>query len=101
MGPHSRPRCFLENRNVLPYQDSNLGPSSPHPSRYATPAPFSTSITSSKHINKIAQSNMGIAGVPYRERCKVGLIVRHSEFAHRTWCTVPCIPSQLNSNKNH
>lgn len=101
VGPQSRPRCFLEKRNMSCLPDSNLGPSSPQPSRYATPAPFSTSITSSKHFNKIAQSNMGIAGVPYRERCKVGLVVRHPEFAHRTWCTVPYIQSLLNSNKNY
>jgi len=97
----SRPRYYLGKRNVFPYQDANPGPSSPQPSRYATTDPFSTSITSSKHINKIAQLNMGTAGVPYTERCKAGLAVRHPEFAHRTWWTVPCIPSLLNSNKNY
>lgn len=45
---------FGEEKYVLPYQDSNPGPSRPQPSRYATSAPLITSITSSKHINKIA-----------------------------------------------
>jgi len=73
---------FGKEKYVFPYQDAKPGPSSPQPSRYAITDPFSTSITSSKHINKVAQSNMGIAGVPYRERCKAGLAVRHPELAH-------------------
>lgn len=65
-GPSEPAKMLFGKEKCLTLPGSNPGTSSPQRSRYATPAPFSTSITSSKHINKIAQSNMGIADIPFR-----------------------------------
>jgi len=73
LGEPSEPAKMLFGKGkCLSLSGSNSPPSSPQPRCYTTTAPFSTSIMSSKHINKIAKSKMGIAGVPFRERRKVG-----------------------------